>query len=99
MSYLLDTGILLRLVDDKDPQHSTVRLAVRELIRRRDDLMITTQNVAEFCNVATRPQVNNGLGIPTSEAIELLERESASHAKISRTTRPLTSVKRKSRPA
>jgi predicted nucleic acid-binding protein len=75
MSYLLDTGILLRLVDDKDPQHSVIRLAVRELIRRSDDLLITTQNVAEFWNVATRPVANNGLGLKGSDVAQLLQRE------------------------
>jgi predicted nucleic acid-binding protein len=74
MSYLLDTGILLRLVDDKDPQHSLIRLAVRELVRRGEDLVITTQNIAEFCNVVTRPVADNGLGLPTALAIDLLTR-------------------------
>jgi predicted nucleic acid-binding protein len=75
MSYLLDTGILLRLVNDKDAQHSTIRLAVRELIRRNDDLLITTQNVAEFWNVATRPVANNGLSLKTTDVVQLLQRE------------------------
>jgi predicted nucleic acid-binding protein len=75
MPYLLDTGILLRLVDNNDPQHSTIRLAVRALISRSEDLVITTQNIAEFCNVATRPVANNGLGLPTATAVDLLRRE------------------------
>src|SRR5438132_975 len=75
MAYLLDTGILLRLADNRDPQHRIVRDSVRELIGRQDDLFITTQNIAEFCNVATRPIANNGLGIPPIHAIELIDRE------------------------
>jgi predicted nucleic acid-binding protein len=75
MSFLLDTGILLRLVDQRDVQHSQVRAAVRTLIQRHDDLFICTQNIAEFCNVATRPTENNGFGISPSVAVELLERE------------------------
>jgi predicted nucleic acid-binding protein len=75
MSFLLDTGILLRLVDQRDVQHSQVRAAVRTLIKRHDDLFICTQNIAEFCNVATRPIDNNGFGITPSAAIELLERD------------------------
>jgi len=75
MAYLIDTGILLRLVDDTDSQRVLVGQAVRELVRRKDDLLITTQNIAEFCCVATRPIANNGLGLPPSEALKLLERE------------------------
>jgi predicted nucleic acid-binding protein len=33
------------------------------LASRRDRLVTTTQNVAEFWNVATRPPTDNGLGI------------------------------------
>jgi predicted nucleic acid-binding protein len=75
MSYLLDTGILLRLADQRDAQHETVCRAVRLLIATREELLITTQNVAEFCNVATRPVTNNGLGLPPNEALDLLNRE------------------------
>jgi predicted nucleic acid-binding protein len=75
MAYLLDTGILLRLVDDRDPQHISVQQGVRELIRRKEDLLITTQNIAEFCSVATRPVANNGLGISPADAFSLLEQD------------------------
>ena len=75
MSYLLDTGVLLRLVDQRDVQHAQVRAAVRKLVERHDDLLISTQNIAEFCNVATRPIDNNGFGISPSAAIELFERD------------------------
>jgi predicted nucleic acid-binding protein len=61
MPYLLDTGILLRIVDRRDPQHALVSRSVRGLITRGENLFIATQNVAEFCNVATRPIANNGL--------------------------------------
>jgi predicted nucleic acid-binding protein len=75
MSYLLDTGILLRVADRGDPQHTTVRAAVRTLINQGQVLHITTQNMAEFCNVATRPVANNGLGLTPSGALDLLEHE------------------------
>ena len=63
MAYLLDTGVLLRLVNEEDAQHEVVRLAAEMLASRRDRLVTTTQNVAEFWNVATRPPTDNGLGI------------------------------------
>jgi predicted nucleic acid-binding protein len=75
MSFLLDTGILLRLVDHNDALHSTVREAGRELVRRKENLFITTQNIAEFCNVTTRPVANNGLGISPPDAIRLLRQD------------------------
>lgn len=73
MAYLLDTGILLRLIDVNDVLHPAVRQAVRVLGNHQESLFIATQNMAEFCNVATRPVANNGLGLSPIEAIELLE--------------------------
>ena len=75
MSYLLDTGILLRVADRRDDQHETAFRAVQTLIRRGEELLITTQNVAEFCNVATRPVDNNGLGLPPADALDLIQVE------------------------
>jgi predicted nucleic acid-binding protein len=75
MSYLLDTGILLRLADDRDQQHLLITRAVRTLIGQRHELLITTQNVAEFCNVATRPTANHGFGLSPDEVLGLLEQE------------------------
>jgi predicted nucleic acid-binding protein len=75
MPYLLDTGILLRIVDRRDPQHALVSRSVRSLITHGESLFIATQNVAEFCNVATRPIANNGLGLAPQNALTLFERE------------------------
>ncbi len=47
MTYLLGTGILLRLVDESDPVHPVVKQAVDVLVAQRQDLCITTQNFAE----------------------------------------------------
>jgi predicted nucleic acid-binding protein len=73
MAYLLDTGILLRLVDAKDPFHAVVRQAVQVLAAQQEELFITNQNVAEFWNVATRPVGDNGLGLPVATVVDLLE--------------------------
>jgi predicted nucleic acid-binding protein len=75
MSYLLDTGILLRLANPKDMQHGMIAHSIRILIGRQEELVMATQNVAEFCNVATRPVSNNGLGLLPSQALSLLETE------------------------
>ena len=48
MAYLLDTGILLRLVDTRDQVHDVVRNAVEVLATQSEDLFVTNQNIAEF---------------------------------------------------
>lgn len=75
MPYLLDTGILLRLVDKQDLRHATVNAAVGLLGNKGEVLFITTQNMAEFFNVATRPLASNGLALTPSDALDLLEHE------------------------
>lgn len=73
MTYLLDTRILLRMVDGSDSVHPVVQQAVDGLVGRREDLCITTQNFAEYWNVATRPIANNGLELPPATVLHLYE--------------------------
>jgi predicted nucleic acid-binding protein len=73
MAYLLDTGILLRFVDDKDALHASVQQAVELLVGRQEELYAATQNIGEFWNVATRPAANNGLGLPPKDVLSLIE--------------------------
>ncbi|MEX2305993.1 MAG: PIN domain-containing protein [Pirellulales bacterium] len=73
MRYLIDTGILLRLVDTQDSYHGLVQAAFETLGNQRDDLYITTQNVAELWNVATRPLANNGLNLPPAAISQLFQ--------------------------
>lgn len=72
MRFLLDSGILLRLVDEHDSQHDLVETAVGTLGERGDELYITTQNIAEFWNVATLPIANNGLELPPVTVAQML---------------------------
>ena len=78
MLVLLDTGILLRLLDRGDPLHGTVRGAVRSLRARGDTLVIAAQNAAELWNVCTRPATaRGGLGLSvfeTDRRLRILER-------------------------
>lgn len=74
MTYLLDTGILLRLTNEDDPQHETVRLAIKHLIDRHYDFVTTSQNAAEFWNVATRSKELNGLGFSAEVVSTALSR-------------------------
>jgi predicted nucleic acid-binding protein len=67
MAYLIDTTILGRLANANDAQHAVAVRAVLELHRRGDVLHVTPQVLIEFRNVATRPVVNNGLGLWTTD--------------------------------
>jgi predicted nucleic acid-binding protein len=73
MAYLLDSGILLRLIDKSDALHPLIEGAVDRLIIRQETLVITTQNTAELWNVATRPVANNGLGLSPKEVKNLYD--------------------------
>jgi predicted nucleic acid-binding protein len=78
MTYLADTNILLRFLLRNDPAYPTVRRAVRLLKSRREQLVTTPQNIAEFWNVCTRPATaRGGLGLSveaTDMRVRLLER-------------------------
>jgi len=78
MLVVLDTGILLRLVDRNDPLHAAVRAAVRALKAHGRSPATTAQNIAEFWNVCTRPATaRGGLGLSiteTNQRLRLLER-------------------------
>jgi len=77
MEYLVDTNILLRLVQRTDPLNFVIRNAVRNLRNHENILLITPQNCAEFWNVATRPATKNGFGLTPKDAdrqLRLIER-------------------------
>ena len=61
-SYLLDTNVVLRLIDRRDPKHPICCAAVDVLLKRQDEVCLAPQVLVEFWVVATRPTKNNGLG-------------------------------------
>jgi predicted nucleic acid-binding protein len=63
VSHLLDTNVLARLANSKDPRHALASRAVSELHRRGEVLCITPQNLVEFRGMSTRPVAVNGLGL------------------------------------
>lgn len=75
MAFLLDSGILLRLANPGDVRHDEVRAAVRILGEGDVPLHVATQNIAEFCNVVSRPVENNGLGRTPEIAIRFVEED------------------------
>lgn len=78
MRYLVDTNVLLRLLQRNDPNYSTIRQAVRTLRARGDELCCAPQNIVELWNVSTRPgSARGGLGLSTAETerrVRLIER-------------------------
>jgi predicted nucleic acid-binding protein len=68
MSYLIDTSVLLRLVNSSDALHATALEAIVKLHRAQVPLYLTTQSLIEFRNVATRPTQVSGLGLSSAEA-------------------------------
>ena len=55
MQILVDTGVLLRAFDRAAPEQRSIFRALRKLWSENHDLVTTSQNIAEFWNVSTRP--------------------------------------------
>lgn len=68
MSYLVDTNVLLRLVQKNHPMRPDARRALVTLRKQGEELCIIPQNIIEFWAVATRPLDKNGLGLTVDEA-------------------------------
>ena len=81
MEYLLDTGVLLRMINRSDPMHAQVRRAVGKLRQQGQITVTTAQNISEFWNVCTRPvSARGGLGLSIEAAhqrLRLIERSAA----------------------
>jgi predicted nucleic acid-binding protein len=69
-SYLVDTNILLHLVQPDSPEYGTIRQCRDRLWAREAELFYTSQNLAEFWNVGTRPSDRNGFGFTVEETDE-----------------------------
>ena len=69
MAVLLDTNILLRLLQPHTLQAQSARTAIDRLHLQNHALQITSQNLVEFWVVATRPASKNGLGFSVEEAM------------------------------
>jgi predicted nucleic acid-binding protein len=72
--YLVDTNILLRLVQKNSPMHLDTTNAIFMLKRQGKFLSITPQNLIEFWAVATRPIDKNGLGLSINQIVEETEK-------------------------
>jgi predicted nucleic acid-binding protein len=78
MRYLLDTGILVRILHHSDPHYSSIRQSLRSLSAAKHTFVTARQNVVEFWNVCTRPASARGgfnLSVEeTSARLRILER-------------------------
>jgi predicted nucleic acid-binding protein len=61
-SVLVDTNVLLRLVERSAPEHGVVLAAIEKLAARGTTLVLAPQVLVEFWVVATRPVDVNGFG-------------------------------------
>jgi predicted nucleic acid-binding protein len=71
---LLDTNILLRLMQPHSPFAAIAEDAVWALRRTGESLHIAAQNLFEFWAVATRLPAENGLGLTTGQASQEIAR-------------------------
>lgn len=68
MQLLVDTNVLLRLVERDHPQSSVAADATKAIRLAGHQLALVPQVVYEFWVVATRPAAANGLGLETEDA-------------------------------
>ena len=69
-TYLVDTGILLRISRPADPNQAIVDAALATLAQASAELVYTHQNIAEFWNVCTRPLERNGIGLSVAKTVK-----------------------------
>ncbi len=73
MIYLVDTNVLLRIIDSNNPRYQIAQDAVHKLKAKGHQLQTTPQNFIEFWNVSTRPIDKNGLGHKPSDTNRILQ--------------------------
>jgi predicted nucleic acid-binding protein len=73
MAILLDTNTLLRTVHKQHAHNAIATKAIDALRYRNESLCFAQQNIVEFCAVATRPVIVNGLGLTVEQAFTEVE--------------------------
>jgi predicted nucleic acid-binding protein len=68
MAILLDTNVLLRLVQKRHSHSALATHATNTLDARNETMLIAHQSIVEFWSVATRPFSANGLGLTIEDA-------------------------------
>lgn len=65
---LLDSNILIRWLQPRDPAFSVIEESIAQFAHEGSILCYTSQNLAEFWNVLTRPADRNGYGLTPIQA-------------------------------
>jgi predicted nucleic acid-binding protein len=73
-TYLLDTNVVVRLMEPAAPEHAMVRDAIRHLITAGHTLVLAPQVLTELWVVATRPVEVNGFGWHPSKTADVIAR-------------------------
>ena len=73
-TYLLDTHVVVRLMEPSAPEHVQVGNAVRSLVAAGNTLVLAPQVLTELWVVATRPLEVNGFGWPPGKAADVIAR-------------------------
>jgi predicted nucleic acid-binding protein len=68
MAILLDTNVLLRLVQRRHSHSALATHATNTLDARNETMLLAHQSIVEFWSVATRPFSANGLGLTIEDA-------------------------------
>ena len=71
MRALVDTNVLLRLVNVSDQQHFTAAHFIDEVKRRGDVPTVGPQVIQEIWAVTTKSRAANGLGLSSDDALAL----------------------------
>jgi predicted nucleic acid-binding protein len=68
MNAVVDTNILVRLVDSGHPAQTVCQVALQHLFQKGDRVFLCAQAAIEYWAVATRPKAVNGLGLGSNDA-------------------------------
>ena len=68
MAILVDSNVLVFLVQQEHPWHEESKRALKFFLSTEDQVIVFLQNIAEFWNVCARPADKNGLGLSVTES-------------------------------
>ena len=73
-TYLLDTNVVVRLLEPSAPEHALVKDTIRRLLLDGHVLVLAPQVLTELWVVATRPVEVNGFGWAPSKTADAIAR-------------------------
>lgn len=70
---LLDTNVLLRIAGSPGLLDGRLDSFLYELVDQGFEFVVSSQNIIEFWNVATRPRSSNGFGVSPAVARQIVD--------------------------